>query len=293
MRWLSALSAALALAAAGCGSSDERTYSLQGQVLAVQPDHQQATIKHEEIKGLMPAMTMPYRMKNPRLLEGIAPGDLINGTLVIVSNDAYVTEVRKVGAAPLEKPPAEAPAPTSSGIELLKPGDTVPDALLVDQEGRKRHVDSLKGSTLLVTFIYTACPLPTFCPLLDRHFASIQSAIKGDPALKNVRLISISFDPATDTPAVLKKHAGELKADPAIWTFFTGEREEIDRFASRFGIAVSRALNDERDITHNLRTALVDPAGRLVKVYVGNEWTPEQLLADLRGRESRPLKPGD
>ncbi len=281
-RLVFSLSVVLVVGACRSRPVDERVFALQGQVLAVQPDRQQATVKHEEIKGLMPAMTMPYRVKDAKLLDGISPGDLINGTLVIVSNDAYLTEVRKVGSAPLEKPPAEAPAPTSSGLELLKPGDPVPDALFVDQDARKRQLDPHDGSTLLVTFIYTACPLPTFCPLMDRHFASIQTAIKADPALKNVRLISVTFDPATDTPAVLKKHARELKADPAVWTFFTGTREDIDRFASRFGISVSRALNDERDITHNLRTAIVAPTGRLVKLYIGNEWTPEQLLADLR-----------
>lgn len=296
MRRLPAIAVGLVLAAASA-CSDERTYALHGQVLSVQPDRQQATIKHEEIKGLMPAMTMPYRMKNPKLLDGIAPGDLISGTLAIVSNDAYLTAMKKVGSAPLEKPPAEAPAPPPSGVELLKPGDPIPNARFVDQDGRKRDIDSLKGSTLLITFMYTACPLPTFCPLMDRHFATIQTAVKGDPSLKNVHLVSISFDPAFDTPPVLKKHALELKADPARWTFFTGERDDIDRFASRFGIAISRALNDERDITHNLRTASVDPAGKLVKVYTGNEWTPEQLLADVRGTgvgpsstDSRPPK---
>ena len=94
---------------------------------------------------------------------------------------------------------------------------------------------------MVVTFIYTRCPLPTFCPLMDRHFATIQTAIKGDPALKNVRLVSVSFDPATDTPPVLKKHAAELNADPARWTFLTGDRDDIDRFAARFGVSVARA----------------------------------------------------
>lgn len=282
MRCLSAIAVGLALASSSA-CSDERAYALQGQVLSVQPDHQRATIKHEEIKGLMPAMTMPYRMKDAKLLDGIAPGDLINGRLVIGPNDAYLTAVKKVGSAPLEKPPAEAPSPPASLVELLKPGDPIPNARFIDQDGGTRDISSLKGSTLLITFMYTACPLPTFCPLMDRHFATIQTAVKGDPSLKNVHLVSISFDPTTDTPPVLKRHALELKADPARWTFLTGERDDIDRFASRFGIVVSRALNGDRDITHNLRTASVDPAGKLLKVYIGNEWTPEQLLADVRG----------
>jgi len=102
--------------------------------------------------------------------------------------------------------------------------------------------------------------------------------------MKDVRLVTVSFDPTTDTPPVLKAHARKLNADPARWTFLTGDRDEIDRFASRFGVQVSRALNDPRDITHNLRTAIVDADGRLVKVYTGNEWTAEQVLADLKPR---------
>jgi protein SCO1/2 len=275
------LSLLLACAAAGCGAS-ERSYSLQGQILDVAADHQQATIKHDEIKGLMPAMTMPYKVKNPELLSGMAPGDLVNATLVIVSNDAYLTAVKKVGQAPIEKPAVAETPSASSGFELLKIGDLAPDMEFVNQDGQKQRFSSLRGAPVAITFIYTSCPLPTFCPLMDRHFASIQQVIKSDPALKKVHLVSVSFDPITDTPPVLKKHARELSADPSRWTFFTGDRDEIDRFASRFGVAVTRELNDARDITHNLRTAIVDANGKLVKVYTGNEWTPAQVLADLR-----------
>lgn len=252
-------------------------YTVQGQVLSVAPSHDEATIKHEEIKGLMPAMTMPYKVKTAKLLEGIGPGDLVNATLVIVSNDAYLTKITKVGSAPVETPPA-----ASSGFELVKPGEAVPDASFVDQDGRKRTFSSFKGSTVVVTFIYTRCPMPTFCPLMDRHFVSIQERIEDDPALKNVHLVSVSFDPTFDTPAVLKKHARTLKADPTRWTFLTGDRDVIDQFAARLGVSVTRAMNDQRDITHNLRTAIVSPEGTLLKVYTGNEWTPEEILADLK-----------
>ena len=113
--------------------------------------------------------------------------------------------------------------------------------------------------------------------------AAIQKKLKGDPALaRRVHLVTVSFDPLTDTPPVLRKHAREVDADLRTWTFLTGDRDEIDRFAARFGVSVARALNDQRDITHNLRTAIVDAEGRLVKVYTGNEWTPDQVLADVR-----------
>jgi protein SCO1/2 len=117
---------------------------------------------------------------------------------------------------------------------------------------------------------------------MDRHFATMQKPLEAEPGLSKVHLVTVSFDPLTDTPPVLKEHAKTLNADLSRWTFLTGDRDDIDRFAARFGVSVGRAMNDPRDITHNLRTAIVDADGRLVKVYTGNDWTPEQVLADLR-----------
>jgi protein SCO1/2 len=274
---------ALALVTGACAKTDQRTYTLQGQVLSIEAPQKQLTIKHEDIKGLMPAMTMPYSVKDAHLLDGLAAGDLINATLVIVSNDAYLTTIRKVGQAPLEKPPAEAPMPTASaGFELLKPGEAVPNGSFLDQDGKKRSFGAFKGSRVVMTFIYTTCPLPTFCPLMDRHFVAIQKSLQEDPALNDVHLVTVSFDPKTDTPPVLKKHARALKADLNRWTFLTGDRDDVDRFAARFGVSVARAQNDPRDITHNLRTVIIDRDGKLVKVYMGNEWSPDQILADLK-----------
>jgi protein SCO1/2 len=270
------------LTAACTSKPAQREYTLQGQVLAVAPDRHQATINHEEVKGLMAAMTMPYSVHDPKQLEGIAPGDLINAKLVVLPSDAYLTNVKRVGEAPLPQAPAEAPA-ASSGFELLKPGEAVPVGKFVDQDGRRRGFSSFKGSTVLITFIYTRCPMPTFCPLMDQHFVSIQKRLNDDPAIKGrVHLVSVSFDPLVDTPPVLKAHANKLGADLKTWTFLTGDRDDIDQFASRFGVSVARAPNDQRDITHNLRTAIVDADGKLVKVYIGNEWTPDQALADVK-----------
>jgi protein SCO1 len=276
-------SVCLALAALGCGRArpDQRSYRLQGQVQSIDPQHQLVIVKHEAIQGLMPAMTMPYEVEEAQALAALAPGDLIDATLVVFSNGAHLSKVKKVGQAPLEKP-AGAPS-ASSGFELLKPGEQVPDAAFVDQDGRKRSFAAFKGSPVVVTFIYTKCPLPTFCPLMDRHFATLQKTLKEDEALDKVRLVTVSFDPVIDTPPVLKAHAKTLGADLKRWTFLTGDRDVIDQFAARFGVSVARAMNDPRDITHNLRTAIVGADGALVKVYTGNEWTPDQVMADLKG----------
>jgi protein SCO1/2 len=279
------LAAAALLASVACGSkSDERSFTLQGQVLSLEPAKKLVTVKHEEIKGFMPAMTMPYEVQDAKTLDGLAPGDLINATLVVYANGAHLTTVKKVGSAPLEKAPADAPMPSaSSGFELLKPGEPVPDASFLDQDGRRRTFAEFKGSRVVMTFIYTECPMPTFCPLLDRRFASMQKPLGDDASMKDVKLVTVSFDPLTDTPPVLKAHARRLNADPARWTFLTGDRDEIDRFASRFGVQVSRALNDARDITHNLRTVIIGRDGKLLKVYTGNDWSAEQILGDLKG----------
>ena len=266
-------------------ASSERTFALQGQVQSITPDRQEAMVKHGAISGLMPAMTMPYRFKTKAELDALKPGDLIDGTLVIVSNDAFLTGVRKTGEAPIEKPPAESLITGSTldrATALLQPGDTVPDGAFVDQDGRRKTFQSFRGSSVVLTFIYTRCPLPTFCPMMDRHFVTIQEHMKTDPALKHVHLVTVSFDPVRDTPAVLRKHAKELDADLAHWTFLTGDLKAVSTFASRFGISVVRNPNDDRDITHNLRTAVIAADGTLMKVYTGNEWTPDEILADLK-----------
>jgi protein SCO1/2 len=282
-RWV--VSLGLALAISGCSKApDQRTFTLQGQVLSVDTARKLVTVKHEEIKGFMPAMTMPYEVADAKALDGLAAGDLINAKLVVFSNGAHLVDIKKVGTAPLEKAPADAPNPpaASSGFELLKPGETVPDGRFTDQDGKARRFSAFKGMPVVMTFIYTRCPLPTFCPLMDRHFVTLQNTLKRDPALKNVHLVTVSFDPTTDTPPVLKKHAKSLDADLTRWTFLTGDRDDVDQFAARFGVSVSRALNDARDITHNLRTAIIGADGQLVKVYTGNDWSPDQILADLK-----------
>ena len=265
--------------------SNERTYALTGQVQSITPDRQEAMVKHGEIKGLMPAMTMPYRFKTKSELESLKPGDVIEGTLVIESNDAFLSGVKKTGEAPIEKPPAESLV-TGQNLDraknLLQPGDTIPDGDFVDQNGRKVKLSAFRGSTVVLTFIYTRCPLPTFCPMMDRNFVSIQEHMKSDRALKNVRLVTVSFDPTRDTPAVLRAHAKELDANLASWSFLTGKEKDVDDFAGKFGVYVVRNPNDQRDITHNLRTAVIGPDGVVKKIYTGNEWTPEDILMDLK-----------
>ena len=267
----------LALAAACSRAPEPKQYELKGQVLAIKPESGEVMIKHEDIKGFMPGMTMPFKVREAKLLEGMTPGDLVTATLVVGETDAHLSTLTRTGHQELEAPPTTA----SSGFELLKEGEPVPDQLLVDQDGKPRPLSVLRGHRVALTFTYTRCPMPNFCPLMDRNFKAVQDEIKRTPSMADVRLLSVSFDPQFDTPPVLKAHAGRVEADPLIWTFATGDRDEITRFASRFGVTVERAEQNAIDITHNLRTAIIDAEGRLVKVHTGNSWTPADLVADL------------
>jgi protein SCO1/2 len=275
----------LTLVMAACGrpgSGDRKEYKLQGQVLAVENNHTQAIIRHEEIPGFMSAMTMPYDVKDPKEYESIVAGDLITATLVVEPTKAYLREVKKVGNAPLTVADGGAVPLAASGFKLIKVGDPVPNQAFINQDGKSVSLSDFRGDAVVVTFTYTSCPMPTMCPLMDQNFAKIQTKLKEQNNILKTHLLSVSLDPNVDTPPVLKKHAASLGLDPRIWSFVTGDRDEIDKWASGFGISVSRAMNDPTDITHNLRTAILDRQGNLVQVYTGNEWTPEQVLADVR-----------
>lgn len=265
---------------ASCSSSPTgKTYELKGQILGLTPEAQELLVKHEDIKGFMPAMTMPYKVKDAGLLKDRQPGDLITATLEVNDTQGFLTSITKTGHAALDVPP---PAETIQTIDVLTPGKHVSNELFVDQDANATAFSQFKGHRVALTFIYTKCPMPDFCPLMDRNFVTVQETIKKAPDMADVRLISLSFDPKNDTPPVLKKHAARLKADPAIWSFLTGDEEVISKFVAQFGLSVVYNPNDPFDINHTLRTAVIDPDGRLVKTLTGNSWTPSELIADLK-----------
>jgi len=268
------------LSAASCTRTPEApTYQLQGQVLAVRPETSEILVKHDDIKGFMPAMTMPYKVKDAALLNGRAPGDLITATLHVDPELAWLSAINKTGSAPIPED-AITKIPAAAGVRLLKPGDAVPDTVLTDQEGAPLTLVELRDAALVVTFIYTRCPLPQFCPLMDRRFAEIQSLVAADPALRGrVRLLSISFDPAHDTPAALRAHAAKVAADPDMWRFATAGEEVVDRLAATFGVNVMRETDGT--VTHNLRTAVIDPQGRIVSIHDSNAWTAASIVDEL------------
>ena len=275
--------AALLITSAGCARDQlprPRTYQLTGQVLAVKAESNEILVMHDDIPGFMPAMTMPYTVKDPALINDRVAGDLITATLNVEPNHAHLTAIRKTGSAPIPDDARRA-IPAAAGIELLRPGHVAPDVALVTQDDRPITIKDFAGTTTAITFIYTRCPLPQYCPLMDRRFAEVQRLTAADPALAGkVRLLSVSFDPEFDTAAVLRRHAVTLKADPTVWTFATADEAIVDRFAARFGVNVIR--EQDGTITHSLRTAVIDASGRVAAIFDNNAWTADDLMRELK-----------
>ena len=277
------LFAALAGFACRAPAPAPRTFELKGQILAIDQARQEITVSHADIPGFMPAMTMPYKVRDANLLKGRTPGELIGATLVVEESDAYLQSVRHEGVAAL---PEERPA--ARAMDLLGVGDAVRDGELVDASGARRSLGDWRGQVLAVTFVYTRCPLPNFCPLIDRHFAAVQEQVRSSSDLQGrVHLVSVTLDPDYDTPAVLLRHAAQLKADPAVWSLLTGSRDQIETFASQIGVSVVRETAQPSELVHNLRTAVIDGNGRLVTMLSGGEWEPSALIAEIRNARGR------
>lgn len=263
-----------ALAAAACGRAENtREYTLVGQIVSIAPERREVTIKHDDIEGFMPGMTMPFTVRDAALLEGRTPGDLVTATLVYSDTSAHLSSITRTGYREVDAAP--------SAERGLREGELLPDATFVDERGATRKLSDLRGHRAVVTFIYTRCPVPDFCPLMNRNFAQLQDAVRGRADLSDVRLLSVTLDPAYDTPPVLAKHARVFRADPAIWSFLTGEPPALRDFASQFGIYSEVDPDQPDEIVHSLRTAVIGADGRLVSNTAGNEWKPGDILAQL------------
>jgi protein SCO1 len=263
---------------AACGDSGPppREFEIVGQIQAVAPERGEVTIKHQDIKGFMPGMTMAFKA-DPAVIEGKRAGDLVTGTLVVGEVQAHISKLMVTGHQALEA----APALPADGSAIIQPGDLVKDAALVDQDGKARRLSEWRGHRVALTFVYTRCPLPQFCPLMNQHFRTVQARLATTPALADVRLVTVTLDPGFDTPQVLKPYAAGAGADPARWTFLTGELGEAAGFMAQFGIIAEPNPSNAADITHNLRTAIIGADGRLTSVHTGNRWTPDELVAEL------------
>jgi protein SCO1 len=255
-------------------------YPVKGTVVEVDGPARSVTLAHQEIAGFMPAMTMPFAVGEAEaaLLRVMAPGDSVTATLVVSSSRYWLESVVVV------KP--ESPAAVPAGAKATRPpqpGAAMPDVALVDQDGRPLRTSSYRGRALALTFVFTRCPMPEFCPFLMRGFAGAHALLVADPALaERTALLSVSFDVAHDTPKVLVAYGRPFqKTEPPFshWRLATGRLDEVRRLAAAFGLEFSE---EQGSFNHNLRTAVVGPDGRLRRLLTGNDWTAAELVAELR-----------
>jgi protein SCO1/2 len=265
---------AILMVAAGCRPAEPvREYRLVGQILAVDHQRNRVTIRHQDIDGFMPGMTMPFPVRDVSLLNGRVAGELVEATLSVQGTDAWVSRLTVTGKAPITE---------AAPLRGLGPGDRIADASLVDQDGAPMRVADLRGHAAVVSFIYTRCPLPEYCPTIEARLGAVQLAIKGDSALAGTRVLAVTLDPAHDTPPVLAVHARERHADPSIWRFASGTADAIDAFGRQFGLAVTRTSSEPTGIEHNLRTVILDPDLRIVAVLTGSDWPASEAISALR-----------
>jgi protein SCO1/2 len=276
----------VALAIAACDrskttDSSARSYQVRGIVRGFAPDRSTVSIEHEDIPGFMPSMTMPFSVKDQNEVADLKIGDGISFRLTATLKDLFLDQVKKIPASEVRvAEPTPAASISSPASARLREGDAAPSFTLTDQNSEPVTLDTFRGRPFVLTFIFTRCPVPTFCPRISQNFFELQEAIKSDQALaEKVRLLSITLDPNFDTPEILKSYAHQQKADEQVWGFATGAPAEIDKLTQSFAVHVQP---EGGTISHGLATALVGRDGKVVLIWRGNAWQPSEVIDELR-----------
>jgi len=261
---------ALALSAAACASH----HTGNGLVLRVDRPGAVVTISHDALPNFMDAMAMPFDLKGSARQVKLSPGDRISFRLAVKKGQSWVDRVEVVSAAPVDAGLQQTPA----APVLVPVGSPMPDFTLTDQAGAPVALSELKGKVVAVTFIYSRCPLPDYCPRMIENFRSVRQRF-ATRMVKDLVLLTISFDPKYDTPEILTRYASSQRAGGAGWHFLTGDPANIERVCNAFGI---QYWAEEGLITHTLQTAVIDREGKLAATVEGKDFTPQQL-GDLVG----------
>lgn len=274
--------------------SATKSYSARGVVEKIAPDLSQVTIHHQAIPGYMMEMTMDFSVKATNELNGISPNDEITFTLVVGENDEWVKNIHRIGHSTemmTNKMPMQMDMSHGMMMSELKPGDSLPDYALTAEDGKQIHISDFRGKALAFTFFFTRCPLPDYCPRMNNNFEQARKILLTDAnAPTNWLFLSISFDPEFDTPAVLSNYASLYRDDDANrWFFAAAPTNVLADVAVRLDLMVMRQGNN---ISHNLRTVVLDPQGRIYKQFDSNQWTPQQLAdAMIQAARLSAMKP--
>lgn len=262
-------------------ASPTKTFEVRGQIRSLDAANKTVRITHEEIPGYMPAMTMPFTVKDAALLSGLSAGDGVQFQLAVTDDDSWIAHIEKIAG---ESANGSHTADSSNSslqdreAERVQVGEVVPDFKLVNQDGHSVHLSDFHGKAVVLTFIYTRCPLPNFCPLMSKNFADLEKRLSEEFAGR-YQLLSISMDSEFDTPLVLKAYASRYGANPKDWTFATGDAGQVETVARLMGLYY---VKENGLISHELRTALIGPDGRLVHLWKSNVWTPYEVQRFVR-----------
>jgi protein SCO1/2 len=256
-----------------------KTYPIRGVVVSSDAKTGAVTVDTEAIPGYMDAMTMPFTLAQPNIATELHPGDTITATLSASANADVLDEIVIVGQAK----PDYKPAVTYNDLE---PGEAIPDFAFRNQSGKTIRLTQFRGKVVLLTLIYTRCPLPNFCVRMSRNFAEIDQQLAKEPALyAKTHLVSVSFDPQYDTPAVLRSYGGAYTGNYtqetfAHWDFAAPTAKDLPQVLQFFDVGATPEA--DKTITHSLSTVVIGPDGKLLKWYPGNDWTVEQVMGDVR-----------
>lgn len=295
------LLAALLLSFVGCGERPspeptaqrarprppQRKFTVRGIVKNVDPAEGKISIQHDEIPNYMPAMTMPFNVRDAAELEGLQVGDTISFVLHVTEDESWINHIKKQEPTAQSTPAARPSVRLIRNVEPLEEGDAMPDYRFTNQLGQAVSLSDLKGQALGLTFIFTRCPIPDFCPLMSKNFAAAHEQLLKSPQNgTNWHLFSISFDPHFDTPEVLRNYAQRYANSPTPdrWSFVTGAMIDIDAITEQFNLPVMKA---GENWDHKLRTVVIDANGRIQKILIGNQWKPEEFAAEME-RAMRP-----
>lgn len=266
-------------------TENAKRYELKGKIVSVDKAKKKAKIEHEEIKGFMEPMTMDFPIHEDWVWDDLAPGTEIKAELVVdnAGKDPYWLEKIMISAAPN---PNQTVPPLNENF--AQTGKEVPDFALTNQDGKRFTLRDYRGKATAITFIYAQCPLPEYCIKMSTNFSDIANKLNADAEFKDkIRLISISFDPARDTPEKLKQYGQgylgkDAKPDFTVWQLAVGNDQEVKQIADFFGLRYEVDQNDKTQYLHSLRTAVIAPDGKVTKIFTGNEWTPDELLNELK-----------
>ena len=254
-------------------------HAMTGMVLQVDAAKKNVIISHDAITGVMPAMAMPFDVRDVKQLSGLVPGTIVSFTLVLQKDYGYIEGVKVIRYQSVEQDPIAArrlrllTKVTGTAPKTLTVGETVPDFTLIDQARQRLSLSQLKGKVVGVNFIYTSCVLPQFCYRVANHFSVVRDRFK-ERMGRDLVLLTITFDPARDTPDVLAQYASQWKADAKTWHFMTGNAADVQRVCEMFGVDF---FPDEGLMSHSVRTAVIDRQGVMVANIEGNRYTAAQL----------------